>query len=222
MFGQLGYKTNFSIKIMGKYVIPPLPYSYHALEPHIDAKTMEIHHTKHHQAYADGLNAALQSINALTHKNYIVSILSDLTVIPENVRDSINFHGGGFENHRLFWESMKPNGGGEPGGKLADEIKIYFGSFKELKEKFSAGTTAIQGSGWGWLVYNQTFSRIEFRTTENQTSPYTQQAIPLLGLDVWEHAYYLKYQNRRADYIEAWWNVVNWTEVEDRFLRVAT
>jgi Fe-Mn family superoxide dismutase len=207
---------------MGKYLVPPLPYSYDALEPHIDAKTMEIHHTKHHQAYADGLNTALQSINALTHKSYIVEILSDLSSVPENIRNAINFYGGGFENHRLFWESMKPNGEGEPGGRLADEIKIYFGSFSEFKEKFSTGTAAIQGSGWGWLVYNQTFSRVEFRTTENQTSPYTQRAIPLLGLDVWEHAYYLKYQNRRADYIQAWWNVVNWTEVEERFLRVAS
>jgi len=207
---------------MGKYLVPPLPYSYDALEPHIDAKTMEIHHTKHHQAYADGLNTALQSINALTHKSYIVEILSDLSSVPENIRNAINFYGGGFENHRLFWESMKPKGGGEPGGRLADEIKIYFGSFKEFKEKFSTGTAAIQGSGWGWLVYNQTFSRVEFRTTENQTSPYTQQTIPLLGLDVWEHAYYLKYQNRRADYIQAWWNLVNWTEVEERFLRVAS
>ena len=207
---------------MGKYLVPPLPYSYDALEPHIDAKTMEIHHTKHHQAYADGLNTALQSINALTHKSYIVEILSDLSSVPENIRNAINFYGGGFENHRLFWENMKPNGGGEPGGRLADEIKIYFGSFREFKEKFSTGTAAIQGSGWGWLVYNQSFSRVEFRTTENQTSPHTQRAIPLLGLDVWEHAYYLKYQNRRADYIQAWWNVVNWTEVEERFLRVAS
>jgi len=207
---------------MGKYLVPPLPYSYDALEPHIDAKTMEIHHTKHHQAYADGLNTALQSINALTHKSYIVEILSDLSSVPENIRNAINFYGGGFENHRLFWESMKQNGGGEPRGRLADEIKIYFGSFREFKEKFSTGTAAIQGSGWGWLVYNQTFSRVEFRTTENQTSPYTQRAIPLLGLDVWEHAYYLKYQNRRADYIQAWWNVVNWAEVEERFLRVAS
>ena len=136
---------------MGKYLVPPLPYSYDALEPHIDAKTMEIHHTKHHQAYADGLNTALQSINALTHKSYIVEILSDLSSVPENIRNAINFYGGGFENHRLFWESMKPKGGGEPGGRLADEIKIYFGSFKEFKEKFSTGTAAIQGSGWGWL-----------------------------------------------------------------------
>jgi len=140
---------------MGKYVVSPLPYSYDALEPHIDAKTMEIHHTKHHQAYADGLNTALQSINALTHKSYIVGILSDLSSVPENIRNAINFYGGGFENHRLFWESMKPNGGGEPGGRLADEIKIYFDSFREFKEKFSTGAAAIQGSGWGWLVYNQ-------------------------------------------------------------------
>lgn len=206
---------------MGKYVVSPLHYSYDALEPYIDAKTMEIHHTKHHQAYANGLNAALESINALTHQNYIVSVLSDLNTIPENVRSAINFHGGGFENHRLFWESMKPNGGGEPGGRLADEIGIYFGSFEKFKEEFTKGTVSIQGSGWGWLVYNQTYSRLEFRAMPDQTSPWTQRLIPLLGLDVWEHAYYLKYQNRRSDYVEAWWNVVNWNEVEERFSRIA-
>lgn len=206
---------------MGKYVVSPLHYSYDALEPYIDAKTMEIHHTKHHQAYANGLNTALESINALTHQNYIVSVLSDLTTVPENVRSAINFHGGGFENHRLFWESMKPNGGGEPGGRLADEIGIYFGSFEKFKEEFTKGTVSIQGSGWGWLVYNQTYSRLEFRTTPDQTSPWTQRLIPLLGLDVWEHAYYLKYQNRRIDYVEAWWNVVNWNEVEERFSRIS-
>ncbi|HSD04124.1 MAG TPA: superoxide dismutase [Nitrosopumilaceae archaeon] len=207
---------------MGKYVVPPLNYSYDALEPYIDAKTMEIHHTKHHQAYANGLNAVLESINALTHQNYIVSVLSDLTAVPESARNAINFHGGGFENHRLFWENMKPNGGGEPGGRLADEISIYFDSFKKFKEEFSRGTISIQGSGWGWLVYNLTYSRLEFRTMPDQTSPWTQRLVPLLGLDVWEHAYYLKYQNRRADYVEAWWNVVNWNEVEERFARVST
>jgi len=206
---------------MGKYEVPPLNYKYDSLEPYIDAKTMEIHHTKHHQAYADGLNAALESINALTHKNYITSILSDLTTVPEHIRNTINFHGGGFDNHRLFWESMKQKGGGEPGGRLADEIKIYFGSFKEFKEKFSQESLSIQGSGWGWLVYNQTYSRLEFKAMSDQTSPWTLRLIPILGLDVWEHAYYLKYQNRRADYIEAWWNVVNWDEIEERFLRVA-
>lgn len=207
---------------MAKFELPSLPYSYDALEPHIDAKTMEIHHTKHHQTYANGLNEALERINALTHKNYITSILSDLTIVPEHVRNAINFHGGGFDNHRLFWESMKPNGGGEPGGKLADEIKIYFGNFKQFKEKFSQASLSIQGSGWGWLVYNRTYSRLEFKAMPDQTSPWTFRLIPLLGLDVWEHAYYLKYQNRRADYIEAWWNVVNWTEIEERFLRVTT
>lgn len=207
---------------MGKYEVPPLNYKYDALEPYIDAKTMEIHHTKHHQAYANGLNVVLESINALTHKNYITSILSDLTTVPEHARSTINFHGGGFDSHRLFWESMTPNGGGEPGGRLGDEIKIYFGSFKEFKEKFSQGSLSIQGSGWGWLVYNQTYSRLEFKAMSDQTSPWTLRLIPLLGLDVWEHAYYLKYQNRRADYVEAWWNIINWPEIEERFLRVAT
>jgi len=205
---------------MGKYVLPPLPYSYDALEPYIDETTMKIHHEKHHQAYTDGLNETLIQINALSHKNYIIGILSDLNSVPEIARDAINFYGGGYENHRMFWESMKPNGGGEPGGRLADEIGVYFGSFNELKEKFAKGAISIQGSGWAWLVYNHTYARLEFTTTQNQTSPLTQRLIPLLGLDVWEHAYYLKYQNRRVDYVSAWWNVVNWSEVEERFLRI--
>ncbi|MGI0047660.1 MAG: superoxide dismutase [Nitrosotalea sp.] len=207
---------------MGKYELPPLPYPYDALEPHIDEATMKIHHQNHHQSYTDGLNQTLEKINALSHKNYITGILSDLTTVPENVRDAINFYGGGYENHRMFWESMKPNGGGKPGGRLADEIAVYFGSFDEFKKKFSEGVIAIQGSGWGWLVYNQTYTRLEFMTTSNQTSPWTQRFIPLLGLDVWEHAYYLKYQNKRAAYVDAWWNVVNWPEIEERFIRVAS
>ncbi|NHI04176.1 Superoxide dismutase [Mn] [Candidatus Nitrosotalea sp. TS] len=148
--------------------------------------------------------------------------MSDLNTVPENARDAINFYGGGYENHRMFWDSMKPNGGGRPGGRLADEIGVYFGSFDEFKKKFSEGTISIQGSGWGWLVYNQTYAKLEFMTTQNQTSPWTQRRVPLLGLDVWEHAYYLKYQNKRAAYVEAWWNVVNWSEVEERFIRVAS
>ncbi|MDE1763116.1 MAG: superoxide dismutase [Thaumarchaeota archaeon] len=207
---------------MVKYELTPLPYSYDALEPYIDEVTMRVHHTKHHQAYADGLNDALAKINALSHKNYIVGILSDMTSVPEDARNAINFHGGGYENHRMFWESMKPKGGGNPSGRLADEISVYFGSFDEFKKKFSEGTVAMQGSGWGWLVYNQTYSRLEFMTTENQTSPWTLRRIPLLGLDVWEHAYYLKYQDSRASYVQAWWNVVNWPEVEERFLRVSS
>lgn len=207
---------------MAKYELPPLPYTYDALEPYIDQETMRVHHTKHHQAYTDGLNDALAKINALSHKNYIIGILLDMSSVPESARESINFHGGGFENHRMFWESMSPKGNKSPGGRLADEIDIYFGSFEKFKTKFTEGTAAIQGSGWGWLVYNQTYSRIEFMTTPNQTSPWTLRRIPLLGLDVWEHAYYLKYQNQRSSYIEAWWNVVNWPEVEERFLRVAS
>lgn len=207
---------------MTKYELPPLPYSYDALEPHIDEATMRIHHTKHHQAYTDGLNDSLAKINALSHKSYIVGILSDMSSVPESSRDAINFHGGGYENHRMFWESMRPDGGGKPGGRLGDEIGVYFGSFEEFKKKFTEGTIAIQGSGWGWLVYNPTYSRLEFMTTPNQTSPWTMRRVPLLGLDVWEHAYYLKYQNRRSAYVESWWNLVNWAEIEERFLRVSS
>lgn len=206
---------------MGRYELPPLPYSYDALEPYIDEATMRLHHQKHHQSYTDGLNNALAAINALSHKNYITAILSDLTVVPQEARDAINFYGGGYENHRIFWESMKPGGGGRPKGRLADEISVYFESFDKFKERFSDGTISIQGSGWGWLVYNQTYARLEFVTTENQTSPWTRRLVPLLGLDVWEHAYYLKYQNQRTAYVQAWWNVVNWPEVEERFIRVA-
>ena len=206
---------------MGRYELPPLPYSYDALEPYIDESTMRLHHQKHHQSYTDGLNNALAAINALSHKNYITAILSDLTVVPQEARDAINFYGGGYENHRIFWESMKPGGGGRPKGRLADEISVYFESFEKFKEKFTGGTVSIQGSGWGWLAYNQTYARLEFVTTENQTSPWTRRLVPLLGLDVWEHAYYLKYQNQRAAYVQAWWNVVNWPEVEERFIRVA-
>lgn len=205
---------------MSKYELPPLPYSYNALEPYIDEYTMRVHHTKHHQEYTDGLNNVLIKINALTHRNYIIGILSDMNSVPQLVRDEINFYGGGYENHRMFWESMIANGDKEPGGRLADEIDIYFGGFKEFKEKFTRETISIEGSGWGWLVFNQTYSRLEFRTTQNQTSPWTMRLVPLLGLDVWEHAYYIKYQNRRSDYVNAWWNVVNWSGVEERFLRV--
>ena len=207
---------------MGKYELLPLPYSYDALEPYIDEMTMRIHHTKHHEAYTDGLNESLMQINAISHKSYITEILSDLSLVPESSRNAINFYGGGYENHRLFWESMKQNGGGKPSGRLADEIDVYFGSFENFRKKFTEGTISIQGSGWGWLVYNQSYARLEFQTTQNQTSPWTQRRIPLLGLDVWEHAYYLKYQNKRADYVNSWWNVVNWSIVEERFLRITT
>ncbi|MGI0040690.1 MAG: superoxide dismutase, partial [Nitrosopumilaceae archaeon] len=189
---------------MAKYELPKLPYAYNALEPHIDAQTMEIHHTKHHQAYTNGLNTALESLSAELQNMELIKLLSSLDKVPENVRGAVNFHGGGYDNHTLFWNNMKPNGGGELGGSVADAINSSFGGFANFKEKFTKDTGAIQGSGWGWLVYNPQSKKVEFITMPNQTSPRTKGLIPLLGLDVWEHAYYLKYQNRRPDYIAAW------------------
>ena len=202
---------------MVKYQIPKLSYGYDELEPFIDAQTMEIHHQKHHQSYADGLNKTLEEIAGSFHPQYITSILSDLKSIPENSRNKINFFGGGFENHRLFWEIMNPNGGGIPGGELADSIDVYFENFEKFKKIFSVSSLSIEGSGWCWLVFNQTFNRIEIITTKNQDSPWSLNKIPLLGLDLWEHAYYLKYQNRRADYVSSWWDVVNWDYITNRF-----
>ncbi|MDE1862023.1 MAG: superoxide dismutase [Thaumarchaeota archaeon] len=205
---------------MAKYELPKLPYAYDALEPHIDARTMEIHHSKHHQGYTDGLNKALETLGSEFQNMELTKLLASVEKVPENARGAVNFHGGGYENHMLFWTSMKPGGGGKPGGKLADAISASFGSFDSFKEKFSKDTTAIQGSGWGWLAYNPQSGKTEFTTMPNQTSPRTKGLIPLLGLDVWEHAYYLKYQNRRADYVGAWWNVVNWDEVDARLSKV--
>jgi len=202
---------------MVQYQLPKLSYGYDELEPFIDAQTMEIHHQKHHQSYTDGLNKTLEEIAGSFHPQYITSILSDLKSIPENSRNKISFFGGGFENHRLFWEIMNPNGGGIPGGELADSIDVYFENFEKFKKIFSVTSLSIEGSGWCWLVFNQTFNRIEIITTKNQDSPWSLNKIPLLGLDLWEHAYYLKYQNRRADYISSWWNVVNWDYISNRF-----
>jgi Fe-Mn family superoxide dismutase len=200
-----------------RYELPKLSYGYDELEPFIDTETMKIHHQKHHQAYVDGLNKSLEQVGSASHPQYISSILANLKSIPESGQSAINFFGGGFENHRLFWETMTPNSNGNPGGKLEDSIDVYFNNFENFKKVFSEKAISIQGSGWCWLVFNQTYNKIEIITTLNQDSPWIFQKVPLLGLDVWEHAYYLKYQNKRPDYVEAWWNVVNWDYVENRF-----
>lgn len=202
---------------MVHYLLPRLPYDYDELEPYIDKETMRIHHQKHHQAYVDGLNKSLKQIGGEDHPKYISSILSELESIPESARNAINFFGGGYENHKLFWETLSPNSDKKPGGKLEDAIDVYFDGFDSFQDKFTQQSLSIQGSGWCWLVFNTTYNRIEIITTPNQDSPWTLGKIPLLGLDVWEHAYYLKYQNKRNDYIKSWWNVVNWDFVANRF-----
>jgi superoxide dismutase, Fe-Mn family len=206
---------------MANFTLPPLPYAYDALEPHIDAKTMEIHYTKHHQAYTDGLNKALGTLGQEFQNKDVVDILKNIDGVPDSARGAVNFHGGGYNNHALFWNNMKKGGGGEPSGELGNSIKKAFGNFADFKDKFSKDTIAIQGSGWGWLTMNKNSNSIQFTTMPNQTSLWTKwktdKLVPLLGLDVWEHAYYLKYQNKRADYVAAWWNVVNWDEVAKRF-----
>lgn len=202
---------------MVKYELPRLPYAYDELEPYINKQTMEIHHKNHHQAYVDGLNKALGEISGEFHPQYITSILSDLTTLPESIQNAVNFFGGGFENHKLFWESLTPKNDGRPGGKLEDSIDVYFDTFDNFKIEFSNKAMSIQGSGWCWLVFNQTFNKIELITTPNQDSPWTRRKIPILGLDLWEHAYYLQYQNKKSDFINSWWNVVNWDYVENRF-----
>lgn len=207
--------------LMGKYTLPEMPYAYDALEPYIDAQTMEIHHTKHHQAYTNNLNAALDKCPQEVQDLDILDILAGLDAVPKDLQGAVNFNGGGFDNHRLFWNSMSANGGGEPGGAVADAITKAFGGFDQFKEKFTSTTTVIQGSGWGWLVYNPDSKTVEYKSMPNQTSPRTEGLTPLLGCDVWEHAYYLKYQNRRPDYISAWWNTIDWDEVESRLTAAA-
>ncbi|VFJ13035.1 Superoxide dismutase [Mn] [Candidatus Nitrosocosmicus franklandus] len=204
-------------KLMTKYELPPLPYSFDALEPHIDAKTMEIHYTKHHQTYTNNLNAALEKCSDEIQNKDIVEILSNLDIVPAEVRGAINFNGGGFDNHRIFWSNMTPNGGGEPQGSIAEAINSTFGSFSSFKEKFTTSTVGIQGSGWGWLVFDPENNKVDYKSMPNQTSPRTEGLIPLLGCDVWEHAYYLKYQNKRPDYVNAWWNLINWKDVNERY-----
>jgi Fe-Mn family superoxide dismutase len=201
------------------YELPKLPYPYDALEPHIDAKTMEIHYTKHHQAYIDNVNKAIKGTDL--EKKTVEDLISDLNAVPENIRTVVRNNGGGHANHSFFWKIMGPNAGGEPKGKLADDIKSTFGSFNDFKEKFAAAGAGRFGSGWAWLVVNN--GKLEICSTANQDNPLMGKAIagcegkPVLGLDVWEHSYYLKYQNRRPDYIKAWWNVVNWDAVAKNY-----
>ena len=204
---------------MNKYELPALPYGYDALEPHIDAKTMEIHYTKHHQTYTNNLNAALEKCPQEVQNKDITEILSDLNSVPNDLRSAINFNGGGFDNHRIFWNNLKPNGGGDPQGHIAEAINNSFGSFSAFKEKFTTSTVGIQGSGWGWLVFDPKNNKVDYKSMPNQTSPRTENLIPLLGCDVWEHAYYLKYQNKRPDYVNAWWNLINWEDVNNRYAK---
>jgi Fe-Mn family superoxide dismutase len=194
------------------YTVPPLPYAYDALEPHIDKMTMEVHHDKHHQAYVDKANAALEGTPLADVA--VVDVLSDLSQVPEDKRTAVRNNGGGHYNHSLFWESMGPDGGGEPGGELAQAIDSAFGSFADFKAKLKEAGVNQFGSGWSWLVLDG--SALIVVGTPNQDNPISAGKTPLLGVDVWEHAYYLKYQNRRPDYIDAWWNVVDWGKVAER------
>lgn len=200
------------------FTLPKLPYAYDALEPHIDARTMEIHHTKHHQAYTDKLNGALEKYPDIAKKD-IREILQNLDDVPEDVRTAVRNNGGGYLNHWVFWEIMSPDGGGEPSGDLADKIKSDFGDFDSFKTQLADAGVGRFGSGWAWLVLSG--GKLEVMSTPNQDNPISEGKEPLLGVDVWEHAYYLKYQNRRPDYIEAWWNVVNWEAVGEHFKSVA-
>jgi superoxide dismutase, Fe-Mn family len=199
------------------YSVPPLPYAYDALEPHIDKLTMEIHHDKHHQAYVDKVNAALEGTQLADAA--IEDVLRDLSRVPEDKRTAVRNNGGGHYNHTLFWESMSPNGGGEPSGALADAIASTFGSFADFQAKLKEAGVNQFGSGWSWLVHDG--SGLAVVGTPNQDNPISNGSTPLLGVDVWEHAYYLRYQNKRPDYIDAWWNTVDWEKVAERLSAVA-
>jgi Fe-Mn family superoxide dismutase len=194
--------------------LPELPYAHNALEPHIDAQTMEIHHGRHHATYVNNLNAALEGHPDLQSKS-VEELISNLDALPESIRTAVRNNGGGHANHTLFWQIMSPNGGGTPSGALADAINAAFGSFDNFKAEFTKAATTRFGSGWAWLVVDG--GKLAITYTPNQDSPIMEGKTPILGLDVWEHAYYLNYQNKRPDYINAFWNVVNWDEVSKRF-----
>lgn len=196
------------------FTLPPLPYDFGALEPHIDAKTMEIHHGKHHQTYVNNLNAAIEKAPELANKS-LDDLMRGINSVPEAVRTAVRNNGGGHWNHSMFWQLMGPKAGAAPTGALGDAINSAFGSFDKFKEQFAAAGTGRFGSGWAWLLNDG--GKLSITSTPNQDNPLMDGKNAILGLDVWEHAYYLKYQNKRPDYIAAWWNVVNWSEVSKRF-----
>ena len=210
-----GFKLNSKLEENPvPFTVPPLPYPNDALEPHIDAKTMEIHHDKHHGAYVNNLNKALEGHADLQSKS-LEDLLKNLNAIPENIRQTVRNNAGGHWNHSLFWTQMKKGGGGEPKGDLAAAIKSTFGSFAEFQPKFAAAGVGRFGSGWAWLLVKD--GKLAIDSTPNQDTPFSLNGKAVLGVDVWEHAYYLKYQNRRPDYIAAWWNVVNWDSAAEQY-----
>ena len=196
------------------YELPPLPYDYAALEPHIDAETMKLHHDKHHQAYVNNLNAAIEKHPDLG-KHTAEDLLRNLNSVPEDIRTTVRNNGGGHVNHTMFWSIMQPGGGGEPTGRISEQIRKDFGDFAAFKKQFNETTAKQFGSGWGWLLWDG--GKLSITTSANQDNPLLQGKYPILGNDVWEHAYYLKYQNKRPDYLAAWWNTVNWNEINKRF-----
>jgi superoxide dismutase, Fe-Mn family len=198
------------------FTLPPLPYGFDALEPHIDSATMKVHHDGHHAAYVNNLNKALESAPDLQSKSVEDLLANNLAAVPDNIKTAVRNNGGGHVNHTMFWAIMGPKGGGQASGPLAEAINSKFSSFETLKEKFNAAAMGRFGSGWAWLVKKG--NGLEILSTANQDSPILEGQYPIFGIDVWEHAYYLKYQNRRAEYVNAWWNTVNWKEVEKRFL----
>ena len=197
------------------FTVPPLPYAFDALEPYIDKQTMEIHHDKHHGAYVTNLNKALESLPDLQSKSVEELLANNCAIVPEASRTAVRNNGGGHINHSMFWQIMAPSAGGNPVGNVAQAINAAFGGFDQFKEKFNAAGMGRFGSGWAWLI--KSGRGVEITSTANQDSPVMEGKFPVMGVDVWEHAYYLKYQNRRADYLGAWWSVVNWPEVEKRF-----
>jgi superoxide dismutase, Fe-Mn family len=197
------------------FTLPSLPYAFDALEPHIDKQTMEIHHGKHHAAYVTNLNKAVESVPALAGKSLDELLANGVSAVPDNIRGAVRNNGGGHWNHSLFWEIMSPKGGGEPTGNLAKAIAAKYGDFAHFKEQLNAAGMTRFGSGWAWLI--KSGDGVDIMSTPNQDNPLMEGKFAIIGVDVWEHAYYLKYQNRRADYLGAWWNVVDWTKAEARF-----